>query len=67
MSTAQMAIELIDNIDSFEADVRFEKLQHLVDLLTETSKRTSEKAALAKVTFEAVNRTRVGIRTRRED
>ncbi|KAG1051786.1 hypothetical protein G6F46_004426 [Rhizopus delemar] len=56
MSTAQMAIELIDNIDSFEADVRFEKLQHLVDLLTETSKRTSEKAALAKVTFEAVER-----------
>lgn len=50
-----MAIDLIDNIDRFEADVRFEKLQQLIDLLTETSKRTSEKATLAKVTVEAVS------------
>jgi hypothetical protein len=55
VSTAQMAIDLIDNIDRFEADVRFEKLQQLIDLLTETSKRTSEKATLAKVTVEAVS------------
>lgn len=55
VSTAQMAIDLIDNIDRFEADVRFEKLQQLTDLLTETSKRTSEKATLAKVTVEAVS------------
>ncbi|CEI92840.1 hypothetical protein RMCBS344292_07089 [Rhizopus microsporus] len=56
VSTAQMAIDLIDNIDRFEADVRFEKLQQLIDLLTETSKRTSEKATLAKVTVEAVEK-----------
>ncbi|KAI9263067.1 hypothetical protein BY458DRAFT_514760 [Sporodiniella umbellata] len=56
LSTAQMAVDLIDTIDSVEADVRFEKLQQLVTLLTETLKRTSEKAALAKVTFEAVEK-----------
>lgn len=55
MSTAQTAVDLIDTIEQVEADVRFGKLQQLVDLLTETLKRTSEKAALAKVTFEAVS------------
>jgi hypothetical protein len=46
---------LIDNIDGLDASDRFLKLKAMVDLLTETAQRNSEKAALAKVTSDAVN------------
>ncbi|KAI9348873.1 hypothetical protein BD770DRAFT_327166, partial [Pilaira anomala] len=55
-ATAKAAIELIDNIDSMDANDRFIKLKGMVDLLTETAQRNSEKAALAKVTSDAVDR-----------
>lgn len=37
-----------------DANDRFIKLKAMVDLLTETAQRNSEKAALAKVTSDAV-------------
>ncbi|KAI9269438.1 hypothetical protein EDC94DRAFT_656505 [Helicostylum pulchrum] len=55
-STAKAAIDLIDNIDNLDANDRFIKLKAMVDLLTETAQRSSEKAALAKVTSDAVDR-----------
>ncbi|KAG2229589.1 hypothetical protein INT48_001900 [Thamnidium elegans] len=55
-ATAKAAIDLIDNIDNLDASDRFIKLKAMVDLLTETAQRSSEKAALAKVTSDAVDR-----------
>lgn len=54
-ATAKAAIELIDNIECLDANDRFLKLKAMVELLTETAQRNSEKAALAKVTSDAVN------------
>ncbi|KAI8082335.1 hypothetical protein BDF21DRAFT_260559 [Thamnidium elegans] len=51
-ATAKAAIDLIDNIDNLDASDRFIKLKAMVDLLTETAQRSSEKAALAKVTSD---------------
>jgi tetrahydromethanopterin S-methyltransferase subunit A len=53
--TAKAAIDLIDNIDNLDACDRFNQLKHLVKLLEETVQRSSEKAALAKVTSDAVS------------
>lgn len=47
---------MIDNIDSLDANDRFIKLKAMVELLTERAQRNSEKAALAKVTLDAVDR-----------
>ncbi|KAI8367983.1 hypothetical protein EDC96DRAFT_505961 [Choanephora cucurbitarum] len=55
-STAKAAIDLIDNIDNLSANDRFTQLKQLVQLLEETVQRSSEKAALAKVTLDAVDR-----------
>ncbi|KAI8888157.1 hypothetical protein K501DRAFT_291737 [Backusella circina FSU 941] len=55
-ATAKAAIELIDNIDDLDPVDRFIKLKDMVDLLTESARRSSEKAALAKVTLNAVDR-----------
>jgi tetrahydromethanopterin S-methyltransferase subunit A len=53
--TAKAAIDLIDNIDNLDACDRFNQLKQLVKLLEETVQRSSEKAALAKVTSDAVS------------
>jgi hypothetical protein len=53
-ATAKAAIDLIDNIDSLDPNDRFMKLKAMVELLTERAQRNSEKAALAKVTSDAV-------------
>ncbi|CAO3638076.1 unnamed protein product [Mucor hiemalis] len=55
-ATAKAAIELIDNIECLDANDCFLKLKAMVELLTETAQRNSEKAALAKVTSDAVDR-----------
>ncbi|KAK4518897.1 Bud site selection protein 6 [Mucor velutinosus] len=54
--TAKAAIDLIDNIDEIDANERFIQLKALVSLLEETAQRSSEKAALAKLTSDAVDR-----------
>lgn len=54
-ATAKAAIDLIDNIENLDANDRFIKLKAIIELLTETAQRNSEKAALAKVTSDAVN------------
>lgn len=54
-ATAKAAIDLIDNIENLDANDRFVKLKAIIELLTETAQRNSEKAALAKVTSDAVN------------
>lgn len=53
-ATAKAAIDLIDNIDCIDANDRFVQLKAMVELLSETAQRNSEKAALAKVTSDAV-------------
>jgi hypothetical protein len=53
-TVASHAIDLIDNIKDMDAPSRFEKLKRLDLVLTETLKRSEEKVALAKSTFDAV-------------
>ncbi|KAI8098361.1 uncharacterized protein B0P05DRAFT_501925 [Gilbertella persicaria] len=55
-SAAKAAISLIDTIETLDPNERLNQLQHLVELLGETVQRSSEKAALAKVTLDAVDR-----------
>ncbi|KAI8981986.1 hypothetical protein BDF20DRAFT_444540 [Mycotypha africana] len=55
-STAKAAIDLIDNIEQFDAKDRFTHLKNLIKLLEESAQRGSEKAALAKVTSDAIDR-----------
>ncbi|SAM05948.1 hypothetical protein [Absidia glauca] len=55
-TVASHAIDLIDNIKDMDAPSRFEKLKRLDLVLTETLKRSEEKVALAKSTFDAVDR-----------
>ncbi|KAI9473953.1 MAG: hypothetical protein EXX96DRAFT_487770 [Benjaminiella poitrasii] len=50
------AIELIDNIKDMDPNLRLDKLKNLTTILTETLKRGEEKVALAKSTFDAVDR-----------
>ncbi|CEP08329.1 hypothetical protein [Parasitella parasitica] len=57
MDTASRdAIELIDNIKDMDPNSRLDKLKNLTSVLTETLKRGEEKVALAKSTFDAVDR-----------
>ncbi|OBZ85940.1 Inhibitor of growth protein 4 [Choanephora cucurbitarum] len=57
MSTvSKNAIELIDNIKDMEPNTRLDRLKDLTKILTETLKRGEEKVALAKSTFDAVDR-----------
>ncbi|CAO3622588.1 unnamed protein product [Mucor fragilis] len=50
------AIELIDNIKDMDPNLRLDKLKNLSNVLTETLKRGEEKVALAKSTYDAVDR-----------
>ncbi|KAL0141834.1 hypothetical protein V8B55DRAFT_1446190 [Mucor lusitanicus] len=50
------AIELIDNIKDMDPNIRLDKLKNLSNVLTETLKRGEEKVALAKSTYDAVDR-----------
>ncbi|KAI8076578.1 uncharacterized protein B0P05DRAFT_544987 [Gilbertella persicaria] len=50
------AIELIDHIKDMDPNVRLDKLKNLTTILSETLKRGEEKVALAKSTFDAVDR-----------
>ncbi|KAI8093049.1 uncharacterized protein BX664DRAFT_99634 [Halteromyces radiatus] len=55
-TAASQAIDLIDNIKEMDNKRRIEKLKLLDVVLTETLKRGEEKVALAKSTFDAVDR-----------
>ncbi|KAI7907640.1 uncharacterized protein BX663DRAFT_491540 [Cokeromyces recurvatus] len=55
-TVSRNAIELIDNIKDMDPNSRLDKLKHLTTILTETLKRGEEKVALAKSTFDAVDR-----------
>lgn len=55
-NVSKEAICLIDNIKDMDANVRLDKLKNLTTVLTETLKRGEEKVALAKSTFDAVDR-----------
>ncbi|KAI9250250.1 hypothetical protein BDA99DRAFT_523263 [Phascolomyces articulosus] len=55
-TVAKESIELINDIKDLDPNVRIERLKHLAALLTETLKRGEEKVALAKTTFDAVER-----------
>lgn len=59
--TAKAAIDLIDNIDEIDANERFIQLKALIPLLEETAQRSSEKAALAKLTSDAVRKASIQI------
>lgn len=53
-TVATHAIDLIDNIKDMDVPSQHEKLKRLDLVLTETLKRSEEKVALAKSTFDAV-------------
>ncbi|KAI9491653.1 hypothetical protein BDB00DRAFT_874037 [Zychaea mexicana] len=55
-TVAKESIELINNIKELDPITRIERLKQLATLLTETLKRGEEKVALAKTTFDAVER-----------
>ncbi|CAO3629487.1 unnamed protein product [Cunninghamella echinulata] len=55
-TTAKEAINLIDNIQELSAETQLEKLKHFAVLLNESLKRGEEKVALAKSTFDSVER-----------
>ncbi|KAI8337062.1 hypothetical protein BC941DRAFT_426597 [Chlamydoabsidia padenii] len=55
-AVATQAVDLIDNIKEMDPDQRHEKLRKLDVVLAETLKRGEEKVALAKSTFDAVDR-----------
>ncbi|CAO3593094.1 unnamed protein product [Absidia cylindrospora] len=55
-STAMEAIALIDNIKDLTQEARTERLRRFVVLLDESLKRGEEKVALAKLTFDSVER-----------
>ncbi|KAI8146247.1 hypothetical protein BJV82DRAFT_410186 [Fennellomyces sp. T-0311] len=55
-TVAKESIELINNVRELDPNDRIERLKHLGTLLTETLKRGEEKVALAKTTFDAVER-----------
>ncbi|KAI8369238.1 uncharacterized protein BYT42DRAFT_101548 [Radiomyces spectabilis] len=55
-SVAKEAIKLIDDVLEMDPNDRIDRLQNLGGLLEETLKRGEEKVALAKSTFDAVDR-----------
>ncbi|KAI8992529.1 hypothetical protein BDB01DRAFT_778745 [Pilobolus umbonatus] len=55
-TVSKEAIYLIDNIRDMDPNIRLDKLKHLSTILTETLKRGEEKVALAKSTYDAVDR-----------
>ncbi|KAI9358854.1 hypothetical protein BD770DRAFT_363907 [Pilaira anomala] len=55
-NVSKEAICLIDNMKYMDPNLRLDKLKNLSQILTETLKRGEEKVALAKSTFEAVDR-----------
>ncbi|KAG2203477.1 uncharacterized protein EV154DRAFT_511682 [Mucor mucedo] len=55
-NVSKEAITLIDNIKHMDPNARLDKLKNLTNILTETLKRGEEKVALAKSTFDAVDR-----------
>ncbi|ORY99467.1 hypothetical protein BCR43DRAFT_472183 [Syncephalastrum racemosum] len=55
-TVAKESIELINSIREIDANERVARLKQLGSLLTETLKRGEEKVALAKTTFDAVER-----------
>ncbi|KAI8077755.1 uncharacterized protein BX664DRAFT_343404 [Halteromyces radiatus] len=55
-STANEAIQLIDHIQDLNTETRLERLKNFAVLLNESLKRGEEKVALAKSTFDSVER-----------
>jgi inhibitor of growth protein 5/inhibitor of growth protein 4 len=55
-STAKEAIQLIDTIQDLTQEARLDRLQRFAVLLDESLKRGEEKVALAKSTFDSVER-----------
>ncbi|KAI8389278.1 hypothetical protein BD560DRAFT_320371 [Blakeslea trispora] len=55
-TVSKHAIELIDHIKDMDSNTRLDRLKDFIKVLTETLKRGEEKVALAKSTFDAVDR-----------
>ncbi|KAG1449689.1 hypothetical protein G6F56_008571 [Rhizopus delemar] len=56
MTASKEAVYLIDNLKDMDSNVRMDKLKYFMTILTETLKRGEEKVALAKSTFDTIDR-----------